>query len=487
MIGIYTSRVLLYELGINDFGIYNVVCGFVTMFAFLNTSMNNGIQRFYNYELAKNGTNGARKVYHCSIPTQLVIALVIVIFTETFGLWYLYNKLIIPENRINAAVWIFHSSVVSLVFLILQIPYSASIMAHEKMDYFSLCSVIDVVFKLLIVLSLHFWWVDHLKIYGILMMCISIIDFIMYFVYAYVKFPELHGKYHFSKKMFIKMISFSGWNLFGSFSGVMKEQGLNVLLNLFFGPAINAARGLAYQVSGGVQSFIINITTAARPQLTQSYAIGNIERTINIMFSMSKISYICIYIFALPVILEVKYLMHLWLRGEVPAHTNSFVVLVILFALVNVFNPPISFVVHATGKMRKYQLLTSLWNLCLLPSSYIALYYGASPDFVFVLNILFMIINQVICVSILNTLIQFPVYLYVKKVIFSCLLMSLLASVVPFYIVTSMNEGIMRLLLTSLVSLTAICAISYFIVLNCTEKDIITNYIRKFLLRTHID
>lgn len=477
IIGIYTSRVLLHTLGVEDYGIYNVVCGFVAMFAFLNTSMNNGIQRFYNYELGKHGEEGARKVYHCSVATQISISIMIVLLTETIGLWYIDNKLVVPPDRLYAAECVFHSAVVSLVFLIIQIPYSAAIMAHERMDYYAICSVIDVLLKLLIVLALPFIDKDNLIVYGILMIGISVLDFFLYYVYAKYNFSELKGKFHLNRNLFKEMIVFSGWNLFGSFSGVMKEQGLNVLLNLFFGPVVNAARGLAYQVSGGVQSFIINVTTAARPQLTQSYAQGNYSRTINIMFSMSKMSYICLFILALPVIMESHYLLKIWLGNEIPAHTNSFVILVVLYSLFHVFNPPTSFVVHATGKMRAYQLYSSVVSLMLLPASYLALELGCTPEFIFVLNIIFMVLIQITSILILKQLISFSLLDYLSKVILVCAIMSLLSSIAPYIIYMVFDEGFVRLLLMTAVSSISVLFFSFFIVLNNTEKQIVYSYL----------
>lgn len=482
-IGIYTSRVLLHTLGVEDFGIYNVVCGFVAMFGFLNTSMNNGIQRFYNYELGKNGEEGARRVYHCSLITQTIIAVVVLVFAETFGLWYVYNKLVVPPERLLASVWVYHSAIISLLFLILQIPYSAAIMAHEKMDYYAICSVLDVVIKLLIVLSLPFINYDHLVVYGLLMICISVLNFCLYFVYSKIHFSEVHGLFSLKKNLLKEMISFSGWNLFGSLSGVMKEQGLNVVLNLFFGPIVNAAQGLAYQVSSGVQSFIINITTAARPQLTQSYAQGNIDRTIHIMFSMSKMSYICIYILALPVMLEVNFILKVWLGDTIPDHTNMFVILVVAYSLINVFNPPVSFVVHATGKMRNYQLVSSFCSLCLLPLSYLILCLGAKPEFIFVLNIIFMAITQVLSLIILHYLVYFSILDYFKSVFSRCILLSIVAAIFPVIANVFLSEGIIRFFLVSILSAISVIILSYFIVFNSTEQELVQKYIGKFIKR----
>lgn len=481
LIGLYISRALLSTLGVVDFGIYNVVCGFVAMFAFINTSMINGIQRFYNFEYGRNGEDGARKVYHCALITQTAIALLVVVATETFGIWYLNNKLVIPPERFTAAVYVFHFSVLSLLFPILQIPYSASITAHERMDYYAIVSVIDVILKLLIVLALPFIDYDHLVIYGLLTISINILNFLMYYIYAKRNFSELHGKIELDKKLLKNMLSFSGWNLFGSFSGVMRDQGLNLMLNSFFGPVVNAARGVAYQVSGGVQSFVVNITTASRPQLTQSYAQGNISRTFNIMYSMSKMCYISVFVFALPVLLETEYILHLWLGENIPEHTQSFVVLVVLSSLIHVYNPPTSFVVHATGKMRAYQTISSIFSLILLPVSYFFLKHGSSAEMVFVLYFIFTVLGQALCLYILHRLIPFSIIEYLKNVIWPCILLSISAAIIPIAIHVFMPYSFARFCVVVAISMLLVIFTSYSMGLNMTEKKIVKDFTIKIL------
>lgn len=479
LIGLYTSRVLLQTLGVEDYGVYNVVGGFVSMFAFVNSAMNNGIQRFYNYELGKSGEDGARKVYRCALITQTAIAIIVVVATETFGLWYMYNKMVIPPERFYAAEYIFQFSIISIVLTIMQIPFSAAVTAHERMDFFAIVSIIDVVLKLVIIIILPIIDADHLITYGFLIIIVSVFDFLMYFIYARRNFQELHGGKQLDKSLLKEMVSFSGWNLFGSFSYVLREQGLNLLLNAFFGPIVNAARGVAYQILKAVQSFVGNITTASRPQLTQSFAQGNITRTFNIMYSMSKMCYISVFVFALPVMLEVDSILSLWLGNNVPEHTSSFALLIVGAALIHVFNPPTSFVVHATGKMRKYQTVTTIFSLLLLPISYLFLKKGAAPEIVFVLYFIFMFLGQLLSLYILHTIVYFSIKDYLKKVIWPCFLLTLLSSILPLLIRVFLEQTIWRLLGVAFVSGGCVLAISYAFVLNNSERSIVKGMIKR--------
>lgn len=479
IIGLYTSRVILQVLGIEDYGIFNVVGGFVSMFAFINTSMNNGIQRFYNYELGKRGEEGAHEVYRCALLTQLFIAIVVFVAIETFGLWYIYNKLVVPSERFGATLYIFQFAVVSIMFTIFSVPFSAAITAHERMDYFAIVNIVEVVLKLLIVLVLPFINADSLIVYGVLVALVSVLSFLMYYVYAKVNFTELRGNNKHNKDLMKGILSFSGWNLFGSFAGVVKEQGLNLLLNAFFGPVVNAARGVAYQVLNGVQSFVSNITTASRPQLTQSYAQGNLDRTFHIMYSMSKLCFISVFIFALPVMLEVEPLLQLWLGESIPEHTPAFIILIVGASLIHVFNPPISFVVHATGNMKNYQTYTTIFSLLLLPVAYLFLRKGAEPEIVFVLYFFFQILGQILCMYILRTIVSFSIWDYIKNVIWPCGVLVIVSSILPILVHNVMDMSFWRLLIVSMVSGLCVITASYFLVLSEAERNLVRGLIKK--------
>lgn len=481
LISLYTSRVILHSLGIEDFGIYNVVGGFVAMFSFLNTSMNNAIQRFYNYEWGRNGATGMQNVYKTALCIQVLIALLVLIATETIGLWYMYKKMVIPADRFTAALWIFQFSIISLLLLILQIPYSAAIMAHEDMNYYAIINVLDAFLKLCVALSIPLFKGDSLILYGFLILLISVTNWFLYFIYSKIRYRELSIRLNTDKLLFKQMLSFSGWNLFGSFSRIAKEQGLNLLLNLFFGPIVNAARSVAYQVSAGVQGFVTNITIAARPQLTQSYAQGNIHRTISIMFSVSKLCYLSLFIMALPVIIETGFILKIWLGDKIPPNTDIFIIVVIITSLIHVFNPPTSFVVHATGKMKKYQVVCSLINISVIPVSYIVLLLGAPPVSVFIIGCVFTFIGQSVAILILKQLISFSIRKYLLKVILPVLLITLVVSVFALIPRVLMEEGWNRLLCAISISLFFTSLLSYQIGLTKQEKRVIHSLIRSKL------
>ena len=248
-INLFTTRIVLQALGVVDYGVYNVVCGFVAMFAFLNTSMSNGIQRFFNFEYGKNGVEGANKVFCTAVYIQAMLAIIIVVLVEPFGLWYLHNKMVIPADRMIAAQWIFQLAILTFVIGIMSSPFSASVTAHERMDFYALISIMDAVFKLAIAyVVLVVTRGDRLILYAVLQAGISVVNITIYY-FCKTRFKEIHFHFGLDKKMFKNMLGFSGWNIFGTFSKVMENQGLNLVLNFFFGPVVNAARGVAVQVN----------------------------------------------------------------------------------------------------------------------------------------------------------------------------------------------------------------------------------------------
>lgn len=478
-INLYVTRVVLNVLGVSDYGVYNVVCGFVSMFGFLNTSMANGIQRFYNYELGRNGEDAVVKVYNTALIIQLVLAVGIVILTETIGLWYVNTKMVISPERIVAANWIFQFSVLSLVFVIMQIPYSAAILAYERMDYYAVVSIIDAVMKLAIVIILPHLSGDSLIFYGLLMMAISIIDFILYSVYCRKKFHHLKFKKVFDSSLFKSMMSFSGWNLFGSFAYVVKGQGVNVLINTFFGTVVNAANGIATQISSAIQTFAANIVLAFKPQLTQSYAMGDYRRAKNLMFSMSKIAYTLMCVIAIPIMVEMDYVLTLWLSSDIPTYTHSFANLTIIATMIGILNTPVTQMIHASGQMKKYQIATSIVICSILPISWLFLKLGYGATSVFVITIIVMVINQAVCLQVLHSIFKFSVTKYIKEVVIPCIIIT----IIPLFAVSSISNAIgsssiWNFIVVTIVNILAV-GISFYLTLNSAEKQIIQSYIVK--------
>lgn len=478
-VSLYISRVILTALGIEDFGIYNVVGGFVTMFAFLNNAMTTGIQRFYNVELGKNGVDGANKVYITSIFSQFALAVVIILLTESVGLWYMYNMMVVPDARFDAAICIFHFSVFSLVINIMSVPYSGVIMAHEKMDYFAFVNILDAVLKLGIALMIPYISTDRLITYGFFMLLISIIDFSLYAVYAKIKFEEIHLDRTFNKDLFKSLLTFSGWNVFGKVAIMFKEQGLNMVLNIFFGPVVNAARGVAFQVNGALAGFVNNINIAVKPQLTQAYAQGDSQRTFSLMFSISKLCYIILLFMAVPVCMEIDYILQIWLGENVPEYTSIFIILVIATTFINNLNAPISFVVHAIGKMKKYQITTSTIELCILPVAYIILKTGGAPWVVFVVALVFVVFGQIASLKILKELEDYSIKFYLLDVILPLFIVSTGSIVASFIVFQVFPKGFFSLCIVTTVSTLVIIILSYLFVLNSSEKCIVKNIIRE--------
>jgi O-antigen/teichoic acid export membrane protein len=392
--------------------------------------------------------------------------------------------MVIPPDRFQAAFWIFQFSVISLVVVMFQIPYSAAVIAHEKMDYYAYVGIFDAVLKLLIALAIPYAKGDQLIVYGFLIFLISVVNWCLYFGYSKIHFKELKLHRQFHSDLFKGMLGFSAWNCFGIFSTIMREQGGNMMLNLFFGPVVNAARGIAYQVSGAMESVVLNVSVAARPQLVQSYAVGNTGRTINIMHGISKLCYLCILCVALPVMIEVDYVLKLWLGDVVPEHTNIFLVLVVMASLVRVFHPMTSHIVHATGKMRNFQVVNGVLNLLTVPIAYFLLYQGYEAYSIFVLFIIMNAVIQFVSWRVLHSLVpEFSVTTYLRQVILPLSVITGLSLILPLLAHWGMEFGFWRLMVVILLTVISTFTTGFFIGINQSERELVVSYIRKFLKR----
>lgn len=482
-VSLYTSRVFLNVLGVEDYGISNVVAGFVSMFSFLNTSLANAIQRFYNAELGKNGKDGITKVYNTSLVIQCIITLCVVALLESVGLWYLYEKMVIPVDRFEVAFWLYQFSTISAAVVIMQSPFTAAVMAYERMNTYAVISILEVVLKLGFALALPYISIDRLLMYGAFYMILSILNFLLYFIYSKKEFKELQYHPKYNKSMFKDMISFSGWNLCGTFACMAREQGLNMVLNLFFGPVVNAARGVAYQVSGALQGFVSNLSLAAKPQMVQSFATGDSSRTMKLMYTMSKLSFIFLFVLSVPIILNIDYILHLWLGNVVPDHAANFVVLVIVTNFLNNLNAPLSNVVYATGHMRNYEVTFSAINLLIIPISFIVLKFGAPAEAAFLVYLIMTIFVQVGCLLVIRTLVAISLRYYVRALIVpiaivacvTCPLMYGLHNLLPHNLICVGFEYIMVTFLAGV--------LFYYVALDTAEKSIVNKIFFKLLKR----
>lgn len=481
IVTLYTSRVILRVLGVVDFGVNNVVAGFVTMFAFLNSSLTGAIQRYYNFERSTKGDEGIRNVYKTSIIIQASMAVLVFVLLEAFGVWYVNNVMVIPVDRLFAANILFQVSVFSLALLIMSIPFSAAIVSFEHMDYYAIVGIIDVVLKLVIVLVLPYIDYDKLITYSVLLFSISIANFLLYFIYAKRKFPVLKLNGNFDKKQLKSMLVFSGWNAFGTFSNVVYTQGVNLLLNFFFGPVVNAARGVCNYISGAVHGFSANIVIAFRPQLVESYAQKNYQRTRTIMYSESKICYLMILLLITPIIIEIDYILDLWLGENVPEYTAIFAVCVLLKMLITTLNVPFSQVVHASGVMKKFQIVTSIITCMIIPLGWIAFKMGMSPVSIFMIAILLAIVSLIACILIVRGIFVYDVKEYLLKVIVAVLVVTLIAPIIPWCVHNYCQPSIWRALIVVVLSTAMICSMSYVVVFDKDERQFVLMMVKKFI------
>ena len=386
LLGLFTSRVVLEALGENDYGVYNVVGGVVAMFSIISASMSTAASRFITYELGK--TEGAQlnKVYSTTVTIQFIISLLVVILAEPAGLWFIDNKMTIDPSRIAAARIVLHFTLLSFVVNLMSVPQMASITAHEKMNAYAYIGVFEGLLRFAIAIMISRCGYDRLILYSMLMAGSVILVRMAYSSYCSKNFQECRYKPVFDKGLFREMFSFAGWNFIGSVSGVLRDQGGNILVNIFSGPAVNAARGLAVQLNGAIQSFVTNFMTAVNPQITKSYASGDKQYMFSLMRKSSRMAFYLLFILALPVLFNTEYVMSLWLK-EVPDHSVLFVRLFLIFTLSESISMPLITAMFATGKVRDYQIVVGGLQLLNLPISYALLKTGAIPEITVVVAI----------------------------------------------------------------------------------------------------
>lgn len=486
LISLYTTRVILDSLGVIDYGINNVVAGFVTMCAFISTSMANASQRFFNYEYGKNGEVGAKKVFNQSFIIQLILLLFVVILIELIGLWYIENKMVIPFERRGAAEWTFHMAVLSLSFSIMQVPFYSAVMAHEKMTFYALVSILDSCLRLLLAIVLGYVTYDKLIVYSSFLAFLSCLSFVVFLIYSKKKFPEIKFDFKVDNELFRSMLSFSGWNIIGTFARSMRNQGVSMILNLFFGPIVNAAQAIANQVNSAFMQLVSNLSVSVRPQIVYSYAQNNKIRTINLMMASSKLSLLILYIASCPILIELDFVLKIWLGKNVPNYTFSFVFYIVLTSFITNLHTLVSAVVHATGKIKNYQIVCSLVNVLIVPIGYVGFCLGAEASFIFLIGLFIEIIVQIFSIVILKKLITFSYIIYFNKVILPFLKVVALSIIFPLIIHNVMGQGVFRFIIVLCVSTFVICFVTYGLALEPVEKKMIKEYTNSLLKKNRL-
>ena len=479
-IGLYTSRGILQVLGVSDYGISNVVAGFVSLFSFLNATFSSTLQRFYNYEGGQRGNEGYTEVFSVGFRVHLSLAFFVFILVEGIGIWYINHIMVLPAERLFAAHFLFHTSVISMIILIIQAPFSGVIIARERMDFYALVSIIDAVLRLVLVILLPYIQFDKLVAYGLIQLSLSIVGIVLYVSYMKREYPFIKLKKSIEKKLLKELLSFSGWTIFGAFAFLSKGQVVNLLLNFYFGPVVNAARGLANHCNGALSGFSNNIAMAFRPQLVGSYSEGNTKRTFSLLLTQSKICYSLMLMLAVPVIFEIDLLLHVWLGKEVPDKTNLFSILVILDSLIGVLNAPVTQVVYATGKVKAYQIGSAIANILLIPTCWFFLCWGHDAWTVFLLTIIFSIICHIVCLIIMHHVFEYQYLDYINKIVVPCIIMTIMVPILPYCLFRIMEDSFIRLLLISILSLFVTGTLLYFVFMTPSEKDFVRQYARKF-------
>ena len=374
LVSLYTSRVVLNTLGVEDYGIYNVVGGFVAMFSLISNSLSASVSRFLTFELGRGDMERLKETFSTSLMIHLALAGIVFLLAESIGVWFLNTQMTIPGERLYAANWVFQASVLTFVINLLSVPFSASIVSHERMSAFAYIGILDIVLRLLIVLFIAYsgWNFDRLIIYSLLLVGVVCIMQAIYWNYCTRNFEECKFGFSFDVNYWKEMSSFAGWNFIGCTAGLLKDQGVNILLNLFIGPIINAARGIANTVNNVLASFSGNFMTALNPQITKSYAAGNYDYMYSLVERGSRFSYYILLLFALPMLFETEFVLTLWLK-HYPEHTVNFVRLILIVTMCDILSNTLINLQVATGKIRNYQLTVGGMLLMNFPLSYICL------------------------------------------------------------------------------------------------------------------
>lgn len=472
VVSLYTSRVVLDVLGVDDYGIYNVVGGFIMMFGFMNSAMATASARFITFEQGTGNIERQKLVFSTSVLIHIAIALIIILIAETFGLWFVNHKMVIPESRMAAANWVYQAAILSFAISIVTVPLSSSVIAHEDMKVFAYVNVIDALLKLSIVLVLPAVSGDKLIFYSILLVVVSLLNFIIYRVYCLRRFRETRFQMRWDCSLFKQMISFAGWSFVGNFGISAKDYGVNIVLNLFCGPAINAARGVAYQVSGAINGFVSNFQMAANPQITKRYAANEIDSMNRLMRTASKFSFYLLAIIIIPVVLRADYILDLWLV-DVPEYSSVFLILILIMALINSMYGPISTAMLATGKIKTYQIAVSIIMFMDVPLSYLVLKLGAAPYYVVVVGIVSAFVALFVRLYILNYEVKIDLRSFIFGVIARNLFVFVIMFLLPYYIDRFLPDTFLGLCVVSIISLIWSLIIILVLGLNFEERNII--------------
>lgn len=482
LVSLYTSRVILQYLGAEDYGIYNVVGGVVSMFSLISGTLTTSVSRNLTYSLGEGNMDRLKKVFSMSINVQIGLIVLIIILAETIGTWFLNNKMIIPAERIAAANWILQFSVATFSFNLFSVPYNASLISHEKMSAFAYIGIIEIVLKLLVVYMLVLSPLDKLITYGFLLLLVSIIIQSIYLTYCKKHFEECTYQLFYDKIILNNILGFAGWNFIGSTASIMKNQGLSIMLNLFFGPTVNAARAIATQVNSATNGFVTNFLTALTPQITKAYAIRDLEYVVKCIYKGSKFSFFLLFFLSTPVVIEAEGILKLWLVN-VPETTVNFVRYIIIYSLADTLSRTSINANNATGDIKEYQIVMGLFNLMILPCAYVALKLGIDAASTELISVTFMLLSLFPRIHFVKKHIPIDYLTFIRQVIIPVSLVSVLTYIPSCLIHAYLPYGYGYMVISIICTLLISGLIIVSVGLSKSERAFIFNTVKAKIIK----
>lgn len=479
-VNLYTVRVIWQVLGVDNYGIYNVVGGIVLMFAFLQNAMVASSQRFISFELGKGSNGNLQKVFSLSLTVHFLLAIVILVLAETIGLWFLNYKMNIPPDRMIAANWVYQCSILAFCVAVISVPYSASIVAHEHMKAYGYFGIIDVILRLLIVFALVVIPFDKLIVYAILVLSVSLIMRLINSIYCRSHFPACHYKHYKDKHLIKDMLSFAGWSFIGNMGFSVRDQGLNILINLFFNVAVNAAKGVASQVGGVVYGFASSFQMAMNPQITKKYAAGNKEEMMKLVFIGCRFSVLLMMLIAIPLIVSAEPVLKIWL-GDVAPYTVGFLQLSLTITLIDSIVGPITTALQAIGKIKKFQIVISIIMVSNIPLAWLWLYLGGSPYSVMMVSIITSLIAIFARLLLLKEQIDYSIRTFFNKVIFPLILTFVVAAPCGYLLFPFFSHSILGLILYGLSTVSVTALFALFVGMTKSERSLVRQGISRYL------
>ena len=481
LVTLYTSRVILKALGVEDYGVYNVVAGSVALFGFMNSAMSMATQRFLNFYMLKGDANILRRVFAMSLNIHAIIAVLVIILCETLGLWILNTQLTIPPDRMVAARWVYQFAIITFCISIIQAPFNSAILAHEKMNIYAVVSIVEAFLKLGVVFILSAVTVDKLVSYGALLSMVVLAVFLVYMSISCRLFKECRYKLCWDKKLFKEIAGFSGWNIFGQVAQVLTTQGVNMVANVFCGVIVNASIGITNQVSAAMSQFTNNFQTAFYPQIVKSYSAGDMSGMQKLTCQASKFSFFLLYIISVPIIFNIDVILDLWL-DTVPPYSALFCKILIWYSYFEVIGMPLVISIMATGRNRNYQLLVSITIALNFILSLLFLKKGFPPEIIFYIKVALSFFVLAVRLFYAKRQASFSVRYFFRSVMLPVCIVAFIISLLQVSLYEYMESWTSRILITLVIE-TILVAVIYFVGFSKTERQTVVSMIHKKIKR----